>query len=69
MRFSCFAQTYRNNFASNFLQIAVCGIHMSKSFTWYHILLLELISLQNLQPRKHRQRQNVNLRHAHTETS
>ena len=33
---------------------------MSKSFTGYHILLLELISFQNLQPPKHRQRQNVN---------
>ena len=43
-----------------FLQIAVCGIHMSKSFTGYHILLLELISFQKLQPPKHRQRQIVN---------
>ena len=36
---SCFAKTYRNNFASNFGQVAVCGIRMSKSFTRYHILL------------------------------
>ena len=57
---SCFARTYRNNFASTFWQVAVCGIHMSKSFTGYHILLLELISFQKLQPPKHRQRQNVN---------
>ena len=57
---SCFAKTYRNNFASSFWQVAVCGIHMSKSFTGYHILLLELISFQILQPPKHRQRQNVN---------
>ena len=57
---SCFAKTYRNNFAPNFLQVAVCGIHMSKSFTRYHIMLLELISFQKLQPPKHRQRQNVN---------
>ena len=41
-------------------QDAVCGIHMSKSFTGYHILLLELISFQKLQPLKHRQRQIVN---------
>ena len=33
---------------------------MLKSITWYHILLLELISFQNLQPPKHRQRQIVN---------
>ena len=39
---SCFAKAYRNNFASNFWQVAVCGIHMSKSFTGYHILLMEL---------------------------
>ena len=57
---SCFAKAYRNNFASNFLQVAVCGIHMSKSFTGYHILLLELISFQKLQPPNHRQRQIVN---------
>ena len=43
---SWFAKTYRNNFASNFLQVAVCGIHMSKRFIGYHILLLELISFQ-----------------------
>ena len=43
-----------------FLQCAVCGIHMSKSFTGYHILLLELISFQKLQPPKHRKRQIVN---------
>ena len=57
---SCFAKTYRNDFASNVLQVAVCGIHMSKSFTGYHILLLKLISFQKLQPPKHEQRQNVN---------
>ena len=57
---SCFAKPYRNNFASNFSQVAVCGIHMSKSFTGYHILLLELISFQKLQLPKHRQRQIVN---------
>ena len=57
---SCFAKTYRNNFASNFWQVAVCGFHMSRSFTGYHILLLELISFQHLQPPKHRQRQIVN---------
>ena len=55
-----FAKVYRNNFASNFWQVAVCGIHMSKSFTWYRILLLELISFQTLQPPKRRQRQIVN---------
>ena len=44
---SCFAKVYRNHFASNFWQVAVCGIHMSKSFTGYHILLLELISFKN----------------------
>ena len=33
---------------------------MSKSFTGYHILLLELISFKKLQPPKHRQRQIVN---------
>ena len=33
---------------------------MSKSFTGYHILRLELISFQKLKPPKHRQRQNVN---------
>ena len=57
---SCFAKAYRNNFASNFWQVGVCGIHMLKSFTGYHILLLELISFQKLQPPKHRQRQIVN---------
>ena len=57
---SCFAKAYRNNFASNFLQVAVCGIHMSKRFTGYHILLLELISFQKLQPPKHRKQQIVN---------
>ena len=57
---SCFAKTYRNNIASIFLQAAVCGIHLSKSFTGYHILLLELISFQNLQPPKRRQRLIVN---------
>ena len=57
---SCFAKAYRNNFASNFWQVTVCGILMSKSFTGYHILLLEIISFQKLQPPKHRQRQNVN---------
>ena len=57
---SCFAKAYLNNSAPNFWQVAVCGIHMSKSFTGYHILLLELISFQKLQPLKHRQRQIVN---------
>ena len=57
---SCFAKAYRNNFASNFWQVAVCGIHMSKTFTGYHILLLELISFRKLQPPKHRQRHIVN---------
>ena len=57
---SCFAKTYRNNFTSNFWPVTVCGIDMSKSFKGYHILLLELISFQKLQPPKHRQRQNVN---------
>ena len=57
---SRFAKAYRNNFASNVWQVAVCGIHMSKSFTGYHILLLEIISFQKLQPPKHRQRQIVN---------
>ena len=57
---SCFAKACRNNFASNFWQVAVCGIHMSKSFTGYHILLLELISFPKLQPTKHRLRQIVN---------
>ena len=51
---SCFAKAYRNNFASNFWQVAVCDIHMSKSFTGYHILLLKLISFQKLQTPKHR---------------
>ena len=60
MRFHVSPKAYRNDFASNFWQVAVCGIHMSKSFTGYHILLLELISLQKLQPPKHRQRQIVN---------
>ena len=32
---------------------------MSKSFTGYHILLLELIYFQKLQPPKHQQRQTV----------
>ena len=45
---------YRNNFASKFSQVAVWGIHLSKSFTGYHILLLELISFQNYN------RQNTN---------
>ena len=57
---SWFAKTYRNKFASNFCEVAVCGIHMSKRFIGYHILLLELISFQKLQQPKHRQRQNVN---------
>ena len=57
---SWFAKTYLNNFASNFWQVAVCGIHMSKRFIGYHILRLELISFQKLQPPKHRPRQNVN---------
>ena len=56
---SCFVKVYRNHFASNFWQVAVCGIHMSKSFTGYHILLLELISFQKLQLPKHRQRQSI----------
>ena len=54
------AKAYRNTFASNFWQVAVCGIHMSKSFTGHHILLLKLISFQKLQPPKQRQRQIVN---------
>ena len=57
---SCFAKAYRNNFASNFWQVVVCGIHMLKSFTEYHILLLELISFQKLQPPNRRQPQIVN---------
>ena len=57
---SCFEKAYRNHFASNFWQLAVCGIHMSKSFTGFHILLLELNPFQKLQPPKHRQRQIVN---------
>ena len=57
---SCFAKAYRNTFASNFWQVAVCGIQMSKRFTGYHILLLELISFQKLQPPKHWQWQIVN---------
>ena len=57
---SCFAKAYCNYFAPNFWQVAVCGIHMSKKSTGYHILLLELISFQKLQPSKHRQRQIVN---------
>ena len=57
---SYFEKAYRNNFASNFWQVAVCGIHMSKSFTGYHILLLELIYFLKLQLPKHRQRQIVN---------
>ena len=57
---SCFAKAHRNNFAATFWQVAICGIHMSKSFTGYHILLLELISFQKLQPQKHRQRPIVN---------
>ena len=56
----CFVKAYRNNFASNCWQVAVCCIHMSKSFTGYHILLLDLISFQKLQPPKHRKRQIVN---------
>ena len=66
---SCFAKAYCNNFASNFWQVAVCGVQLSKSFTGYHILLLELISFQKLQSPKHRQRQIVNAFNAHTETS
>ena len=57
---SCFTKAHRNNFASNFWQVAVCGIHISKSFTGCHILLLQLISFQKLQPPEHRQRQTVN---------
>ena len=57
---SWFAKTYRNNSSSNFWQVALCGIHMSKRFIGYHILLLELISFQKLQPPEQRQRQNVN---------
>ena len=36
--------------------VSIC----QKAFTGYHILLLELISFQILQPPKQRQRQNVN---------
>ena len=57
---SCFAKAYRHDFASIFRQVVVCGIHMSKSVIGYHILRLELISFQKLQPPKHRQRQIVN---------
>ena len=57
---SCFGKAYRNNFASNFWQVAVCGIRVSKSFTGFHILLLELISFQKLQTPKHLQRQIIN---------
>ena len=57
---SCFAKAYRNKCASNYWQVAVCGIHMSKSFIWYHFLLLELISFQKSQLPKHWQRQIVN---------
>ena len=57
---SCFGKAYRKDFAFNFWQVLVCGIHMSKSLTEYHILLLELISFQKLQLPKHRQRQIVN---------
>ena len=57
---SCFSKGYRNNFASNFWQVAICGIHMSKSFTGYHILLLEQISFQKVQLPKHRKRQIIN---------
>ena len=47
------------NFASNFLQVIVCGIHVSKSFIDYNILLLELISFQKLHPVKPGIRQNA----------
>ena len=57
---SWFAKACCNNFASNFWQVAVCGIHMSKGFKGYHILLSKLISFQKLQLPKHRQRQVVN---------
>ena len=57
---SCFTKAYRNSFASSFWQVAVCGIHVWKSFTGHHILLLELISFQKFQPPKHWQRQTVN---------
>ena len=57
---SCFAKAYRKYFASNLSKVAVCGIHMSKCFTGYHILLLGPISFRKLQLPKHRQRQIVN---------
>ena len=57
---SCFAKAYRNNFASNFWQVAICCIRMSTNFTGYYILLMEPISFQKLQPPKHRKRQIVN---------
>ena len=56
----CFAKAYRYIFASKIRQVTVSGIHMSKSFTGYHILLLELISLKKTQPPKLGQRQTVN---------
>ena len=60
MRFHVLQKRIAIIFASNFWQVAVCGIRMSKSFTGYHVLLLELISFQKLQPPKHRKRQIVN---------
>ena len=57
---SCFAKMCCNIFASNFWRVTVSGIHLPKSFTWYHILLLELISFKKIQPPKPGQRQTVN---------
>ena len=55
-----FRKTYRNNLASNFWQVAVFGIRMSKSFTGYHILLYDTNFFTKITTAKHRQRQNVN---------
>ena len=65
---SCFAKAYRNNFASIFWQVAVCDIHMLKSFTGYNILFLELISFQKITTTKTPTTTDRQLRHAHTET-
>ena len=51
--------------AFNVVSVIYTGLYvkmksMSKSFTEYHILLLELISFKKLQPPKPGQRQKVN---------
>ena len=52
-----------------FLQAAVCGIHLSKSFTGYHYLAFGTNFFPKITTAKTPTTADRQLRHAHTETS